>query len=426
MKKPVLLLVCATVATFGLSAFAEVSAAVAEPKASTQKKKAKKKKAGLLTEGTYKRLVRIHDFIGESNYEEALRRLDSLWARLRRNEYEKSVVLQTYGFVWASKNNFPKALEYMERSYQLDALPEEPTRQLVYNIAQLNMAIKRFRKGIRVLEEWFKTAENPSGDAHALAGIGYANLDEFRNAIPHMKKAVKLTADPKEEWFQLLLAMHYELKQYPESAGVLGQMVRRWPENEKYWKQLSGILLALKDGAKSLSVLELAYQQGLLKKGREIERLANMYLYQEIPYKAGQVLERGLKDGLVEPKKKNWELLGNAWMAAKENTRAIAALKKAAPLAKDGKIHLRVAFLYLQEESWKQSAAALKLALKKGGLKNAGNAYVMLGMTAYETKDYEGAIGYFERAQKFEKSRKQATEWINHVLSEQAVFAEDS
>ncbi|MCG6871489.1 MAG: tetratricopeptide repeat protein [Gammaproteobacteria bacterium] len=419
------ILVLISLLAFGALAMVPAPAE-AQQSAPPAEKKKEKPKSTFMTERTYKRLTRIYDLLGESKYAEVVERLRSLEPLVKKNPYELAVVTQIYGFVYAAQSQYPKALEYMERAYRLDALPEEPTKQLVYNMAQLNMAIKRFRKGIKILEEWFATAEKPSAEAYALAGVGWANLNDYGKAIPYLKKAIAIAETPQEDWFKLLLAMHYERSEFKQAAGVLEKMVRFWPQEERYWQQLSGIRLRLEEDDKALAVLELAYKQDLLEKSEDWVRLAMLYLHREVPAKAGAVLEKGIRDGIVESDQKNWELLGNAWTAAQEKEKAIEALSKAATMAGDGKLDLRVAYLYLQKEDWKNSAAALKRALQKGGLKDTGTAYIMLGMSAYETKAYDDAVNYFQKALEFEKSKEQAAQWIQHVESERAASADSS
>jgi len=254
--------------------------------------------------------------------------------------------------------------------------------------------------------------------------VGYANLDEFAKAIPHLRKAIETSEDPKEDWFKLLLAMHFERSEFKQAADVLEKMVRRWPDREKYWQQLSSIRLRLEQDDKALAVLELAYKQDLLKKSEDWERLAMLYLHREIPAKAGEVLEKGIREGFVEANEKNWELMGNAWTLAQEKDKAIAALTKAAEMASDGKLDLRVAYLYIQKEDWQESAVALKRALQKGGLKETGTAYIMLGMAAYETEAYDDAVTYFQKALNYDQSKEQASQWIQHVEAERAAKKE--
>jgi len=393
---------------------------VCAPLGATHAADSGKKRGGMLSERSYKRLAQIHELIGDEKYAEALKLLDPLYAGVGHNDYEKAIILQTYGYIYASQNRYREAIKYMEQCLAIDILPEQATQNMIFNVAQLYMAIEDYKRGLQTLEEWFKTAENPPPNAYALAATAYAQLQKFRQAVPYIKKAVETSDDPKESWFQLWLAMHYELKEYPQAAAVLEEMVRRFPDREKYWKQLSTIYLELKQDGKALSALELAYAQGYLRTENELVQLANLYMYQGIPYEAAQVLQHGLDKGIIKPDKKHWEALGNAYMEARENEKAIPALQKAAEASDDGDIDLRVAYLFLEKEQWDKAADSLAHAIRKGGLDDPGMAYLLLGMASYERKNYDDALQQFNKARNYDKRKDQAVQWINHIRNELA------
>ena len=52
-------------------------------------------------------------------------------------------------------------------------------------------------------------------------------------------RAIEMEPDPKENWYQLKLAAHFELEQYREAAATLETMITRWPDKKSYWTQLS-------------------------------------------------------------------------------------------------------------------------------------------------------------------------------------------
>ena len=79
--------------------------------ASTEKTDKKKRRVtASMTEQTYKKLTRIHGLIGEQQYIEALKLLKPLVRQLR-SDYERAIVFQTYGFIYAAQEQYPRATE---------------------------------------------------------------------------------------------------------------------------------------------------------------------------------------------------------------------------------------------------------------------------------------------------------------------------
>ncbi len=367
-----------------------------------------------LSESTYKRLSRVHEMIGNGQYDAAISGLDKLVSGKRG--YEKAIVLQTYGYAYSGKGNYGKAAEYFKQCLDMNVLPEKPQLSMMYNLGQIYIADNQFQKGISLLETWFsKTDEIPSSQAHMLIATAYAEIKRYAKAIPHVKSAIKKSKKPQEAWYQLLLAMYYELKQYNNAVPVLETLIQLSPDKKQYWTQLSSTYINLQNNVKALATMELAYKKGLYTEGKEYINLSNMYMFQDIPYKAAEVLAAGFERGIIEDNFKNRELLANSWTHARETKKAIVALQHAAGLAPNGDVYVRLGQQYVSMEEWKSAKKALSNGLAKGGVKNVGAALLLLGLCNYQLQDYDSARQAFNKAKKYGKYRKQAVQWIDEV-----------
>ena len=77
-------------------------------------------------------------------------------------------------------------------------------------------------------------------------------LKQYREAIPAVDNAIKLSAGKApESWYLLKMAAHYELKQYKPATEVLTALVDRYPEKKKYWTQLSAMHMQAGNDAKA-------------------------------------------------------------------------------------------------------------------------------------------------------------------------------
>ncbi len=374
--------------------------------------------AATLSERTYKRLTTIQELMGENKYKEALQRLDTLASKVRKHGYEYATVMQTYGFAYAATDQYRKAVKAFNEALKTEALPDQVQQSMRYNLAQLYAAIPDWKAAARAYEQWLTTAENPSADTYAFGATIYAQLKQYDKAIPKIKKAIQLAKKPRENWYQLHLSMLYQKKQYSKAATVLESMVAFWPEKKQYWKQLSGVYFTLKKNRRSLAVLELAHKQGFLEKERELMNLVNMYLLQNIPYKAARIMEREMNAGRIERTGKNLQKLGEAWMRAKETDEALVELQAAAQAQNKGVLFLRLAQLYTDKENWNKVIEMTGKALAAGGLRNPGDAYLLKGMAFYEIGKKQSAIASFSKAMKYAKSKRQASQWITHIRTE--------
>jgi len=386
--------------------------------AAERREKPKTKKVQAVGEWAYKRLQEVQELLGEEKYPEATKELERMKERRRLNDHERALMWQMYGYVYSAQEQYNKAAASFEKSLEKDALAESAARGTQYNLGQLYLALEQFDNALKTLLDWYSKTETPSPDAEYLLAMAYVQNEKIAEAIPYAKRAIAGSSAPREAWYQLLLSLHFQLKEYQEAADLLEVMVLQFPKRI-YWKQLSGIYNELKQEKKSLAALQLAYSQGLLDERRDLVNLANLYLYHEVPYRAALVVEKGIEDGIIEPDVEAWELLSNSWLHAKEYDRALEPLTKAAEMSENGDLFVRLAQVHLQREDWVKVRAALELAVEKGDLSNPGNAFVLLGIANYNTKQLNAAKQAFREASKHDKQRKTASQWLKHIRQEQ-------
>jgi len=381
------------------------------------------KTPGALDEATWKRLNDIYEDVGEEDYESAFSKLEKLNARAR-GDYVKAVIAQALAQVEWSRGNFGTALTNFELAVKLDALPDKTHFALMYQIAQLYYMNERFDEALARLALWMckVPAEKITALAYILEASIHAQKEDWKNVIPAVDNAVALSEDPKETWYQLKLASHFELEQFPKVAQTLEIMIQHWPDKKVYWIQLSQVYYKLKMETEALSVLALAYRRDMLDKQTDIMYLSSLYSNADIPFKAANVLQKGIEDGVVEVSKRHWAIVADGWFAAEEMENALAAYEQAGKAADDGELDLRRAYILVDMERWSEASVAIKAALDKGGFneRKTGEAYVLQGMSEFNLGNYTKASTAWGRASKYPKTRKSAQQWMNHMREERA------
>jgi tetratricopeptide (TPR) repeat protein len=256
--------------------------------------------------------------------------------------------------------------------------------------------------------------ENPNSSAFYLLAIAYYQLEDLESALEPAQQAVERAETPQEGWLQLLLALRLTRKEYDLAVPILEELIERYPK-KIYWIQLSTVHGALGSYEDALVPLQLAYTQGLLTEDSELRRLAQLLLFLDLPYRAALVLDKGLEAEVIESDAPAFEMLSNSWIAAREYDRAVAPLERAAGLSDGGDLYVRLAQVHIQREKWSEAADALRRALEKGGLDNAGDAQLLMGIAYYSQKQPERARGWFGRARKHPETRDEADTWIKYI-----------
>lgn len=375
-----------------------------------------------LDELTWKQLNSAYELVGEEEYDEAYERLQVLLGRASRDKYLQAVLSQALAQTEWSRKNYDAALQYFEQAVELDTLPDQTHFALMYQISQLYFMKDRFQEALDALELWFcKVPEKEiTSHAYVLKASIYARMDDYANVLPAIDQAIQMDENPQESWYQLKLASHYELEQFPQAAQTLEILISKWPAKKVYWTQLSQIYYKLKQEDKALATMALAYRNDLLDNQADLLYLASLYSGADIPYKSALVMEKGIRDGLIEPTQSHWTMVAESWYAAEELKKSLTAFKEAGQASSDGELDLRRGFILVDMEDWGAALEALNAALRKGGLSETrmGEAYLLRGMAQFNLGDFDAASADWGRASRYEKTRSAAQQWINHLAEE--------
>ena len=363
----------------------------------------------------YQQLTQTEALIANKSYGQALQQLNGLLPTITDNKYEKATVLKSVSSIHALRGHYKMAADYLLQAIQLDALPEEQSKQAVLNLGQLYMATEQYRLAINTLEPWLARHTVSESHINVLVANAYTQLKQYRKARPYIKKAIQGTSKPKESWYQLDLALCYELHDYRAASTILTRLIKKHPEKKAYWNQLASTYSQAKEHKKSASVQHLAYKKGLMTSETEIIDLSNLFIHIGTPYRAGQLLQTAMTQQKIASHSKNWELIAHAWRMAKEFDKAIIALEKASKLNDKGSLYQSLGQIYAEQEAWKKASVALNKALVKGQLRHTGDTYLLLGMTYYEQQQLVPAKKAFLNAAKYARNKKIARQWLNYI-----------
>ena len=388
----------------------------------------------------YDKLTAAQEALDAKDDAGALKIMQELEAKGNKlSSYERVLVYQLEGFIYANNEKYDLAINYFQKMLGEKDIPPQLRDQILYTMGQLYLATEQYQKSIDTLKEWFKTAENPGPQAYIALANGYVMLEDYKSARQPAETALKRgkeifeqmsaahKADPEknpepqpiqESWYQMLLSIDSQLKDFKAARALLSEMLERFPKRD-YWLYLAGISSELGKDMDQLGAMEAAYRQNLLERSNEYENLAQLYMYNNIPIKGAWVMEKAMKAKKVDDTAKNWELLANAYYNAQEMDKSIAPLTKAAQLSDDGELYVRLGQSYMDLAKWDDAAKAFQAAIKKGKLKNEGEASLLLGMSFYNGGDFDDARSALREARDHSETKQSATQWLNYLQAEE-------
>ncbi|MEZ5530408.1 MAG: hypothetical protein R3E57_10865 [Porticoccaceae bacterium] len=349
--------------------------------------------------------------------------LNGLTNKVCASSYEKSQVYNLLGYSHYSLEQYPKAVD----SYlAMIAEPEVDERQKTatrYTVAQLYFLLENYAEAAKQLERWQAEATVVSADGRVLLAQAYYHLNRKNDSLKLVNAVVDESQAagklPKEGWWSLQRVLYYERQDYNKVVAILKQLVAHYPRTS-YWQQLGGIYGQLERSGDQLAVNDLLRLQKQLNGERQWLSLAYLYLGAEAPFRAAKVLEQGIEVGEVEASAKNLEILGTAWLRARETRKALPVLQRAANLSDSGAIAARLASAYLDVDDNGAAVREARNALRKGGLSRPGLTQLTLGAALVNLQCYREAAPVFQEAAKDQGLRKSAEQWLRYVSGEGA------
>ena len=369
--------------------------------------------ADSITPRTYKKLIDAQELLAEENVDDAIMSLKSWLEELDEDSLDKALTLQTLGYAEMSKERFQVAIGYLRASLDTGKLPESVKYNVGYMVAQLHAALGEYDQALSFAEEWFVTLEAPSPTQFIFMANAYAQTGRFEEAVPYAESAIRESSEPRENWYQLVVAAHFKLENYAQAAENLRTLVATWPERISYWEQLASTYIALDEEEKAFAVLRLAWLDDRIEKESTLKSMAQLALSRGVPEHAALILEAGFARQIIDRNASLVGLQARAWTAAKEYEEAISVYRQLAKIEDSGEPLLKATRLYLEMEKWSDAELVILDAIQ-AGIEKPGEGYLMLGMALAEQNKFEQSFDAFGRAANFADTKRRAKQWLRY------------
>ncbi len=386
-----------------------------------QRDQQKTRQAQAVSKEVYEKIEAAQELIDAEDDRGALRVLNRLYNPDKLTEYEQVNVLNYLGFAYYNMDDIRNAMDAYSKLLLIPSLEPQTAKQTTYTLAQLNRMEERYARALELLNKWFILETNPAPDPFILKAQLMYQLQRYPDMIEPIQNAMQVARNRelpvKEDWYVLLNFAYFQQEDYAQVRDIQMILLENWPK-KRYWFSLAGAFTELGEDQNLVAAYDAAYTQGMLEKESEFVTMAQLYMQREVPFKAATLLEARMEDGTIKKNEKNYRLLSQAWQLSQEDARAIPALTQAARLAEDGELDVRLGNAYLNLSEYNDCVSAVRIGIRKGGLRYPENAHISLGMCLYNLRQYSDAKKAFRQAAKVQKSRRISNQWLRVIDAE--------
>lgn len=391
-----------------------------------------------LSPKTYQALNDIQALLTDSKFAEVEEGLKDLEENLSPG-FGLALTYQIHAQLFLAQENNKQALSYFNKALALDAMKAGQAVSLATNVAQLYLADSQVDEAITVLQGRIEAAEkekvnSTNSMAFITLGSAFQLKQDFKNAIIWLRQGIERSKQPRENWLQMLMAAHYQIKQYPEAITVLDQLITMNETKEEYWLQQASLHQMLNKPKDALKVLQLANVRNILIKEDGLIILVQLLITEGVPERAGRILQDLIEKKKIEITEDNWKLLASAWLQSRERKQAIDAFIDAAEFSlqtandslkesdlitgkqEAAKLYYRSAQLQFDESEFDAAASSFAKARELGLTgKKVGLSLLMQGNAYFELEEYQNAKVYFSKALEEPSSTNSAKAWLDYM-----------
>jgi tetratricopeptide (TPR) repeat protein len=237
----------------------------------------------------------------------------------------------------------------------------------------------------------------------------YINCDQHRRALPFIEELTEKTqGSKKQQWQEILLHEYLHLNMKRRALAYAQQLTRDDPLEPKWWKALAHLHLTANIYEKALVALTV-YSHLIPLTNEEKKLMAELASSLGLPTQAVRFYEEILSEQMdLEIVKK----IAESYSRLHRHEEALAWVEKGLQNASEESLLMLKGNLLYEIKNYR---AAMKVfqSIPKG--QNSGQAFLMLGYSAWQAGELEKARHAFKKASNYKKQKKTALRLLSRL-----------
>jgi tetratricopeptide (TPR) repeat protein len=321
-------------------------------------------------------------------WDTALAEIKKAQAVETRTPAENYQIDEFLGYILVQQKKYGQAAPVFERMLNSGLAPADQVDDRTKAVAQMYFQEKEYKKSAEWAKKWL--AKNPNNEEMSvLLGQAQYLLEDYKSAAATMSgviaNAERNGQTPKENYIQVVLSSQFKLDNKDGVAEALKKMVRYYPKPE-YWENLTDIYRRKQNSDRvTLGFYRLMNDVDVLKDKGDFTEMAQLAIEAGVPGEAEQVMQKGIDTGVLKSDDKTEQgrydrLLAAAKKQAASDRASLPQLAKDAEKATQGQASVGLGQAYLSYGMYDEAISALQNGIKKGGVTDADEAQISLGL----------------------------------------------
>ena len=330
-------------------------------------------------------------------WQEALKNLDAAAEKSGITPFDKKTIFDFKGFADVRLNKLKDAEENYEQALATGQYTAEEAAKTKRTLFRLAAGNQQYAKALDYGKQVSDAGDANADDLLVMAQLYYLQKD-CKNTTQWADKAIasaKKAGDaPKETLYQFKLQCASDAGDNAAMASVLIDLIKL-TNKTNYWNTLLRIERQdERDDHNLLMIYRVMYDTNSMTAGSDYMEMAQLLGDAALPGEAQTVLQRGVAAGLFsDPKDKDrsTRLLNALGTRADADKKGQAQFDAEATKNPAGELDVKLGEVYFGTGDYQNAVTAISRGLQKGQIKHLDEAYVYLGESEAQLKDFAAA-----------------------------------
>ena len=354
-------------------------------------------------------LKAAQEAMAKKQWDTALTEINKAGAVEKKTPFEAYQIDEFKGYVLFAQKKYGEALPVYERLLNSGMMPADQVDERTKTVAQLYFQQKDYNKTVQWSKKFLEKHPNQE-DVSILLGQAYYLLNDYKNAATTMSSVIstaeKAGRKPDENWIQIVMSSYFKMQPQDKDGigNALKKLARYYPKTE-YWDNLLDIYRRKEGGDRiNLGYYRLMNETGTLKDKGDYVEMAQLAMDAGVPGEAQDMVQKGMTAGVLKSEDKTEQgrydrLLASAKKQADADRNSLAQQATEAEKAGTGQVLVGLGQAYLSYGEYDKAIAAIEKGLAKGGVTDADEAQISLGIAYFKKGQKEQAREAFKKAQ---------------------------
>jgi len=354
-------------------------------------------------------LKAAQEAMAKKQWDTALTEINKAGAVEKKTPFEAYQIDEFKGYVLFAQKKYGEALPVYERLLNSGMMPADQVDERTKTVAQLYFQQKDYNKTVQWSKKFLEKHPGQE-DVSILLGQAYYLQNDYKNAATTMSgviaNAEKAGRKPDENWIQIVMSSYFKMQPQDKDGigNALKKLARYYPKTE-YWDNLLDIYRRKESGDRiNLGYYRLMNETGTLKDKGDYVEMAQLAMDAGVPGEAQDMVQKGMTAGVLKSEDKTEQgrydrLLASAKKQADADRASLTQQAAEAEKAGTGQVLVGLGQAYLSYGEYDKAIASIEKGLAKGGVTDADEAQISLGIAYFKKGQKDQAREAFKKAQ---------------------------